>query len=41
MKKFYFYFKMILVLVLVALALDFGYTTIYKQSKNRGKSIMF
>jgi hypothetical protein len=38
MKKFLlFILKMILVLVLVAIALDFGYTTIYKYSKNRGK----
>ncbi|MEZ7503838.1 hypothetical protein [Flavobacterium sp. Arc2] len=38
MKKFLlFILKIILVLLFVAVALDFGFTTIYKQSKNRGK----
>jgi hypothetical protein len=32
---------MILVLVLVALALDFGYTTIYKQSKTEESRLCF
>jgi hypothetical protein len=41
MKSFYFYFKIIIVLVVVSIALDFGYTTIYKQSKIEGKSTMF
>jgi hypothetical protein len=38
MKKFLlFILKISIVLVVVAIALDFGFTTIYKQSKNRGK----
>ncbi|OCB76668.1 hypothetical protein [Flavobacterium crassostreae] len=38
MKKFLlFILKMSLVLVVMAIALDFGFTTIYKHSKNRGK----
>ena len=38
MKKFLlFILKISIVLVVVAVALDFGFTTIYKQSKSRGK----
>jgi len=38
MKKFLlFILKMSILLLVVAIALDFGFTTIYKQSKNRGK----
>lgn len=38
MKKFLlFILKMSIVLLVVAVALDFGFTTIYKRSKNRGK----
>jgi hypothetical protein len=40
-KSFYFYFKIILVLVVVAIALDFGYTTIYKQSKTEENRLCF
>ncbi|MBX9889594.1 MAG: hypothetical protein K2Y30_16885 [Flavobacteriaceae bacterium] len=38
MKKFLlFILKLSIVLLVVAIALDFGFTTVYKQSKNRGK----